>query len=58
MPLLKFWYAVWYFAVYSAMSGHALIALLLGDGACDQLLLQCHQPLIGAPSPMQANQPW
>src|SRR5579859_3421969 len=32
--------------------------LLLGDGGCDQLLLQCHQPLIGAPSPMHANQPW
>jgi len=39
------------------MSGHAGIALLLGDGGCDQLLLQCHQALIGAPSPTQANQP-
>jgi len=39
------------------MSGHAGITLLLGDGGCDQLLLQCHQALIGAPSPTQANQP-
>src|SRR5690242_4129460 len=40
------------------MSGHALMTLLAGDGGCDQLLLQCHQPLIGAPSPVQANHPW
>ncbi|SRR5579871_2360714 len=40
------------------MSGHALMLLLLGEGACDMFWLQCHQPLIGAPSPIQANQPW
>ena len=40
------------------MSGQALIALFDGDGAAPQLLLQCHQPLIGAPSPAHANQPW
>jgi hypothetical protein len=39
------------------MSGQALIALSLGDGGCDQFWLQCHQPLIGAESPVQANQP-
>jgi hypothetical protein len=38
------------------MSGHARsVPLLVGDGGCDQFWLQCHQPLIGAPSPMQAN---
>src|ERR1700761_3290172 len=40
------------------MSGQALRALLLGDGGWDQSLLQCHQPSIGAPSPIQANHPW
>src|SRR5262245_11947543 len=41
------------------MSGHARrVPLLLGDGAWPQLELQCHHPLIGAPSPMHANQPW
>jgi len=28
------------------------------QGGCDQFWLQCHQPSIGAPSPMQANHPW
>ena len=58
-PLLRFAYAVWYAWVYSRMSGQALrVPLLLGEGGWLQFWLQCHQPLIGAPSPAQANQPW
>jgi hypothetical protein len=44
--------------VYSDIAGHALMALFDGEGDWDQFWLQCHQPLIGAPSPWQANQPW
>src|SRR5690349_1145115 len=41
------------------MSGQARrVPLLDGEGGWDQFWLQCHQPLIGAPSPVQANQPW
>src|SRR5438309_1553674 len=41
------------------MSGQARrVPLLVGDGGWDQFCDQCHQALIGAPSPMQANQPW
>jgi hypothetical protein len=40
------------------MSGHALMALLLGEGGWDSFCDQCHHALIGAPSQMQANQPW
>src|SRR6185312_14314077 len=41
------------------MSGQARsVPLLLGDGAAAQFAAQCHQALIGEPSPMQANQPW
>src|SRR5690242_14146655 len=41
------------------MSGHARsVPLLVGDGGWLLFWLQCHQALIGAPSPMQANQPW
>ncbi len=40
------------------MSGHAVIAVLAGDGAWPQLSAQCHQALIGEPSPGAANQPW
>src|SRR5262245_57155376 len=40
------------------MSGQETIALLPADGGCPQFWAQCHQPLIGAPSPGQANQPW
>src|SRR2546429_6777306 len=41
------------------MSGQARrVPLLPGEGGWDQFWLQCHQPLIGAPSPVQANQPW
>src|SRR2546421_5597467 len=40
------------------MSGHALMTLLVGEGRWDQSLLQCHQALIGAPSPAHANHPW
>ena len=57
-PPLRLAYAVWYPVAYSVMSGHALIALLHGEGGWLQFWLQCHQPLIGAPSPMQANHPW
>src|SRR5215475_5179529 len=39
------------------MSGHALMTLFDGEGVCDQFWLQCHQPLIGAPSPIHANHP-
>jgi hypothetical protein len=31
---------------------------LLGDGAAASFWLQCHHALIGAPSPIHANQPW
>src|SRR5262245_32706294 len=40
------------------MSGQARITVFDGDGGWPQFWLQCHQPLIGAPSPGQANQPW
>src|SRR5690242_2051154 len=40
------------------MSGQATMPVLDGDGGWLELALQCHQALIGAPSPMQANQPW
>src|SRR3954452_8182652 len=41
------------------MSGQARrLPLLAGDGGCDQLALQCHQALMGEPSPVAANQPW
>src|SRR5258705_6692569 len=34
------------------------MTLLVGDGGWDQFWLQCHHALIGAPSPVHANQPW
>jgi mono/diheme cytochrome c family protein len=40
------------------MSGHEMIARLVGEGVRLQSCAQCHQPLIGALSPAQANQPW
>jgi hypothetical protein len=57
-PLFRLLYADRNVREYSRTSGHALIALLAGDGGWPQLLLQCHHPLMGEPSPPQANQPW
>lgn len=57
-PLPRVAYDVWYVLVYSRTSGQHVMLVLFGDGDRPQSWLQCHQPLMGAPSPTQANQPW
>ncbi|WP_394365564.1 hypothetical protein [Streptomyces sasae] len=57
-PLPRAGYDVWYVVVQSRTSGQHLMAVLDEEGNCLQFWLRCHQPSMGALSPMRTNQPW